>query len=241
MLRRRIANHMLAAGVADDGEYVSRLDDSAMFVRDAIERFTIKVSRFYRNPAVFDAIFRQLLSLQQDGCARPFHIWSAGTGCGEEPYTLAMLLVESGLDGRVIASDIDDVAIQRCADGIYDRASVDTIPEAWRARHFEPVSADRVRVSDHLRDRVRFVRHDLTGTTEPPAGPFDLVSCRNVLIYFERDAQQCALEHLLHSLAPGGTLVLGEAEWPVAPVSARLSTVSSSLRIFRYSAPQGIA
>ncbi len=235
MVPRRLRNHMLALGVTDAGEYLSRLHDSPHLVRDALGKLTIKVSRFYRNPAVFDRLRDDILPhLSRVSPQRPLRIWCAGGGGGEEPYTIAMLLRELAIDGEILVTDIDVDALETASRACYANARRDELPASLQ-RFCEPTSTpNRWRVADEVRALVRFARHDLTGSATLDADAFDLVSCRNVLIYFQREAQHRALRHLAGALRHDGVLLLGEAEWPPADLQHRLPAIAPSLRLFQH-------
>lgn len=233
MLHRRIRNHMLAAGVEDEAVYVQRLRESTSFVTAAIERYTIKVSRFYRDPDVFAYLAGALRQIAAQNRCTPLRLWSAGCAHGEEAYTLAMLLEDANVPGMVVASDIDGAALHDARLACYGESALSTLPDTWRERFLEPVHESTWMVRPAIRSRVHFMSHDLTGDRPLDQASFDVVCCRNVLIYFQSAAQQRALHHLLGALHPGGTVVLGEAEWPVAPLNGTLTAVSTPLRIFR--------
>ncbi len=234
MVPRRLRNHMLALGASNAYDYLSRLHASPGLVQDALGKLTIKVSRFYRNPAVFDRLRDDLLpALARASAPRPLRIWCAGSGCGEEPYTIAMLLSELSIDGEILVTDIDHAALETARSGCYANARRDELPSSLH-RYCEPTSLPgQWRVANAVRARVRFARHDLTGLATHDAGTFDLVSCRNVLIYFTRRAQDIAFQHLTRALRQDGMLLLGEAEWPSPELRHRLPAIAPGLRIFR--------
>jgi chemotaxis protein methyltransferase CheR len=233
-VQRRILNRMLSIRAASLDDYVRRLDASAEEAFELLERISIKVSRFYRNAAVFDALREQVIPALDVPVIR---IWSVGCGRGEEAYTLAMLLQEAGREGVVEASDIDPSALAIAESAVYPPESTAELPAALRARHLEPVRSGRralYRVAQAVRERVRFSRHDATsGAPAPGAGRFHVVCCRNLLIYWEPVVQQAILRRLLGAMAGGGFLCMGEAEWPHASIAARLQPIGSNSRIFR--------
>lgn len=239
MVPRRLRNHMLAIGATDGDSYLSRLQASPSLVRDALAKLTIKVSRFYRNPAVFDRLAGELLpALSRENGEAPLRIWCAGGAGGEEPYTFAMLLAELDISGDVLVTDIDEAAIERARAALFPNERRHELPE--HLHHWcEPTpTGGHFRIADEVRARVRFVRHDLTGesalnTSDDGHRTFDLVSCRNVLIYFNRIAQQCAMQHLTSPLRDGGVLLLGEAEWPPSGMTHHLQPIAPTLRLFR--------
>lgn len=234
---RRIHNRMLSLRVSSQAEYLARLQSDPLEPAGLAERITIKVSRFYRNAATFDLLWRDVLpglARQQGG--RPLQVWSAGCGCGEEAYSLAMLLEEGGLDGTVDATDVDPSALAAANAGTYTAAAMAELPPEWAERYTDmrsTAAGPTYTVRPVLRDRVRFFRHDLTSDTTPQRRTsYDFVACRNVLIYLQPHAQQQALGLLADRLRPGGVLCLGEAEWPPAALAGLLLPTHQRHRIF---------
>ena len=238
-IRRRIGSRMAVIGVRTLAEYERFLAGADAETVPLVERLTIKVSRFYRNPVTFDCLREQVVpGLMEAARGGPLRFWSAGCGYGEEAYTLAMLLDEAGAPGTVQATDIDVIALELARVAIYPPDALADLPPDLTSRYLEPVThrGERwYRVCDALRSRVRFAQHDLTTTAPVPVdGPVDLVTCRNVLIYLERPVQATAVFNLRRALAPGGFLCLGESEWP--PASAAFEPLDFRTRIFRPSA-----
>jgi chemotaxis protein methyltransferase CheR len=232
---RRIRNRMISVGAETLEEYRRVLEGSEAEAQQLIERITIKVSRFYRNPAAFDVLRRVVLP-ELGRRERRLRIWSAGCARGEEAYTLAMLLEEAGQDGIVCASDIDAQALESAAEGVYPAEALLDLPLPWRERFLEPAGCGgraRFRVQKGVRDRVRFSRHDLTRGQQPGQAPFDLICCRNLLIYWEQTMQKAILLSLVQALHEKGFLFLGEAEWPHGPGALHLREVPGAQRLFR--------
>ncbi len=244
-LARRVQNRVIAAGEPTLAAYLARLRADPAETALLLDRVTIKVSRFFRNREAVDAVAR---ALADTAARRPrrLRLWSAGCGRGEEPHTLAIVLAELGQATAgpppVVATDVDPGALEAARCATYDRAALEEVPRAVRARWFASAAAlagSRWRVADEIRRRVSLERHDLARAVGPPwGGPFDLVACRNTLIYFDPALQRRALALLCASLAPGGLLWLGEAEWPAEPLAARLAPVDRRARLFRL-APEG--
>jgi chemotaxis methyl-accepting protein methylase len=237
MVERRIRNRMISLGLTDLRMYLARLQSTPSEPQHLLERITIKVSRFYRNQAAFETLYSEVLpALVARNPRRPLRIWSAGCAHGEEPYSLALLLAELGREDVVEATDLDPGALERARAGVYPPEALEELPPHLRERYFEPTRSGRslvYRVSSLLRTRVRFRQHDLTATNDGETfGPFDLVTCRNVLIYLQRDAQQRVFQDLRNRVAEGGVLCLGEAEWPPPAHERNLSIVDRKNRIF---------
>lgn len=238
MLERRIARHFATSGAASSEDYLRQLQDSPAAAFRLLESITIKVSRFYRHAPTFDHLNAGLLGgLARERAGKPLRIWCAGCGAGEEAYTFAMLLEHAGIDGFIEATDVDSSALNRARIGVYPISSTAELPSAFSAQYLEPLVSQgepAYRVQDCLRARVRFSRHDVTSYAPPPGDTrFDLVSCRNVLIYFQPAAQCEATHRLLEATDDNGLLCLGEAEWPLPAFAAKLQPLPHKTRLFR--------
>ncbi len=241
-VQRRVRNRMSTLRLPDMAAYLQLLRVSDSETDALVDRLAIKVSRFYRNAAAFDRLRGGLLAeLAGLAAPRPIRAWSAGCGYGEEPHTLAMLMEEAGVAGEVLATDIDPGALREGRAGVYDDAALGELPMELRARFLDPVPGrqGRWRVGAQARHRITWRLHDLAADPEPEP-PFDLVSCRNVLIYLDRATQHVILARIIASLRPGGCLMLGEAEWPPASLLPGLTAVSSRWRLFRATAAQAM-
>lgn len=167
---------------------------------------------FWRHPEQLDAIGR--IAAAAEG---PLAIWSAGCATGEEPYSVAIALLEAGRAGRgdrVIATDVSERALATARIGLYGPRALRKLPPAVAERWLAGQGDRRVGVAP--RALVWFVRHNVVSDPPPPGAPFDVVLCRNVLIYFDGATATAALRRLADALRPGGTLVLGPVELPLA-------------------------
>lgn len=242
-LARRVQNRMITAGETTLAAYVERLRGDPGETARLLDRLTIKVSRFHRNPESVEAV-SQALAGDLARAPRRLAAWSAGCARGEEPHTLAIVLAELGQpEGppAIVGTDLDPGALAEAAEAVYGEAALEDVPPAVRARYFAPVPgrpAPAWRVADAARRRVRLEQHDLARAEGPPeGGPFDLVACRNTLIYFDPPLQRRVLALLVGALAPGGLLWLGEAEWPAGEAALQLRAVDRRARLFRRSRP----
>ncbi|HEU5161701.1 MAG TPA: protein-glutamate O-methyltransferase CheR [Thermoanaerobaculia bacterium] len=229
-IERRFANRIICSATTEEA-YLRHLREDDREVDDLLAHLTIKVSRFYRNGAVFDSLRGQIIPRLRaafgDG---PLRAWSAGCARGEEAYTLAMLFEQPG--DAIFATDIDERALAGARAGIYPASAFTDAPTALVNEFTNPTDdGDRRSVSDALRGRVQFSRHDVAAELSPAGAPYHLVSCRNVLMYFARPLQARLMRQLAERVMPGGFLVLGEAEWPTP--DARLEAVDRRQRIFR--------
>lgn len=216
---RRVRAAMGQAGFADDAAFATFLRTSQGSLLDVAGALSVGETYFFRDPAqlrVFtDEVLPRLL------LARPLDhvlkIWSAGCASGEEPYTVAMLLEERGLLGRarIVASDISQAALEQARAGLYSSWSLRAMPAVSARRYLEP-QGRHYRICDGLRAAVQFERRSLTEgpptfASEVVTG-FDVIFCRNVLIYLAPDACATVSRVLAHSLAPGGTLLTGASD-----------------------------
>ncbi len=215
-LRRTLRGAVLAAAEAlalDPGELVRRaLAEDAECIGALVEHSVVGETYFYRHPEQLRALERHLFATEA-----PLSIWSAGCASGEEPYTIAMALLEAGRRGmgdRILATDVSERMLERARAGVYGQWSLRRMPARLLDRYFTGSSTTRSLLPG-IRESVELRRHNLAA--EPPlAGPFDLVVCRNVLIYFDPVAAAEVLYRLLSALRPGGFLALGPVEAPLA-------------------------
>jgi len=184
---------------------------------DLVEHFTVGETYFLRDPAQIAALRETILPdiLIRRTDQRRIRMWSAGCSTGEEPYTLAILLLEKHLtdwDVLLVGSDVNRESLRLAREGRYPAWSFRTTPEYVRERYFEPVEAGW-RVIEPLRRMTRFAWMNLGAESiMPPSADLDLVVCRNVTIYFDQLATQRLYRGLVDSLAPGGWLMLGPSD-----------------------------
>jgi len=177
-----------------------------------VEGSVVGETSFWRQPEGLDALTRRLAPTP-----RPLSVWSAGCASGEEPYSLAIALLEAGRGGRgdrVVATDVSARALARAAEGSYGPRSLRRLAPEVVDRWFEP--GEQLRVKSAVRELVLLARQNLIVDRPPPGGPFDAVVCRNVLIYFEPATAAEAIYRLVAALRPGGLLVLSPVELPLA-------------------------
>lgn len=150
--------------------------------------------------------------------ARRVRLWSVGCSTGQEPYGLAMALLDAGLLPQVLATDIRPEALSVAQAGCYSARAVSVLPTAWLQRYTVPGKAGEVVMHPAVLSCLRFVLHDIASSDDAPLawGPFDAVVCRNVLIYFERDTAVALVGRLLAACRPDGYLLLSAAERPLA-------------------------
>jgi chemotaxis protein methyltransferase CheR len=242
-LRRRIAVRMRASGVHSYIEYQALLDRDPEEYERLKDAITINVTRFYRNADTWDQVRTMLVPQICSDSQGRIRAWSAGCSSGEEPYTLALLIAEhletQGSADRlglvtIDATDIDRQCLERARIARYAREVVADVPAGVVDRYFENAGED-YRVAERIRTRV-FVQDSDLCTDPPPSREYQLILCRNVVIYFGRDTQERVFMKFAEALAPGGFLVLGKVESLFGPARDRLTLVNPRERIYRRAA-----
>jgi chemotaxis methyl-accepting protein methylase len=243
-LRRRIAVRMRACGVADYAAYLDVLARQPGELDLLADALTINVTTFFRNRETWDWLGSHLLPdllRERDGRLRA---WSAGCASGEEPYTLVMLIAgileelarpEWLSRIRIDATDIDRRSLERAAAADYPEKAFAEVDPVVRARCCVPAGHGRLTLRADLRAQVDVHRLELTSGRD--AGlVYDLILCRNVVIYFDRDTQERLMQRFAEQLTPGGVLVLGKVETIVGPARGLFHLVEPRERIYRKAA-----
>jgi chemotaxis methyl-accepting protein methylase len=245
-LKRRIAVRMRARGVHTFGDYSRVLEHDAHEYDLLLDALTINVTKFFRNPETWAALapfLGERWQVRQGAVVA----WSAGCASGEEPYTVATALAETARltqtlewlpRARVIATDIDRVSLERARAARYPASAFTEMPADLVRRWLEPPAADGHRAPvAAVRERVAVQRHDLTRERPPHPGPrggaLDLITCRNVVIYFDRATQERLFREFADALAPGGLLLLGKVETLLGPAREMLHLENARERIYR--------
>lgn len=231
-LRRRIGVRVRATGAGDFGRYAHVLDAHPAEWTALRDTLTVNVTGFFRDAAVFAQLREQVLPALARQVEGPVRAWSAGCASGEEPWALAMLLAEcAGVERTaVLATDVDERSLARARAAVYAAHAVSPVPASLRARWFAGV--DPVHVVPALRGLVTVQRHDLLRDAVPATG-LHLVTCRNVVIYFTRQAQEALYARFADALAPGGVLVLGKSELLTGPARRSFVPIDARERIYR--------
>jgi chemotaxis protein methyltransferase CheR len=239
-IRRRIAVRMRACGVHTYDDYRALLSRSPSEYERLRDALTINVTRFYRNAETWNLLRRTVLPALFDQPRVELRVWSAGCASGEEPYTLAMLaadlLDQAGRSAElsrlaIDATDIDRASLDRAQAASYRMEGLTELPPDLRRAYFE-AAGDQQRVTDRVRRRVQVRPHDLSRET-PPRHDYDLILCRNVVIYFDRAMQERLFEAFTDALLPGGYLVLGKVETLFGVARDRLTLVDPRERVYR--------
>ncbi|HTR32741.1 MAG TPA: protein-glutamate O-methyltransferase CheR [Gaiellaceae bacterium] len=209
-MERRLRSFAERRGIARLGDYLALLRSDTDELERFLDRVTINVSQLWRNPEQWTVLGRSVVpELAARGRIR---IWSAGCSYGAECYTIAAVCLEHAPGARVevLGTDVDQRMIDRARTGAFSLDDARTVPPASLDRWFER-TADGWQAGPELAKTVTFERGDLL-TMRFPAGAYDLVLCRNVVIYFTEDVRDALHARLATSLRSGGYLVVGSTE-----------------------------
>lgn len=235
-LVRRIQHRMQLYGLQEMEAYVGRLRADPGEVRALANDLLISVTNFFRDRAAFALIEREVIPQLFEGktAGEPVRVWVAGCATGEEAYSLAILLLEyayrtkEGHSVQVFATDLSEAALQRAREGFYPETIAEDISPERLARFFTQEKGG-YRVRKEVREIVLFAPHNLL--KDPPFSKVDLISCRNVLIYLEREVHPQLLDIFHYALRPQGWLLLGTAE--VVDGSSGFRTVNRKQSLYR--------
>jgi len=236
MVQSRLAKRLRALGIQTYEEYLQRLENpESPEWSEFINALTTNLTSFFRE----GHHFTQLVPL-----IKPFHaasrrirIWSAGCSTGEEPYTLAMTLLQgfgSGATIQILATDLDTAVLETAARGVYPEARIEGLDDSWKRLAFlkgAGAQQGQVRVRPDLRQLITFRQMNLLDERwSVPEAPFQAIFCRNVMIYFDKPTQRRLLKRYHDLLEPDGLLFVGHSE---ALLDASLGFQSLGQTIYR--------
>lgn len=193
-------------------DYVHALKHDKELFEEFVEHITINVSEFYRNPEQWNILEKQILpELIANGHGK-IDVWSAACSTGDEPYSLAMLLSDylPKRDIHILATDIDKQILEKAAAGIYNQKSMVSLPKKYLEKYFTKIGEKNYKISDEIKRCVEFKNHNLLKDTYPKG--FDLILCRNVVIYFTDEAKTGIYTRFNQALKKGGILFVGNTE-----------------------------
>lgn len=190
------------------------MKDKAMFY-EFLDRMTINVSEFWRNPNRWEVLEKQFIP-QMLQKSRRLKVWSAACSTGEEPYTLGMILSEQASPSELtlVATDIDDGALEKAKKGVYPDRSIRDVPASYLKKYFKQDQLT-YHISDELKRLVKYQKQNLLVDTFDDN--FDLIVCRNVMIYFTEEAKHLLYHKFAMALKPGGILFVGSTEQIFSP------------------------
>ncbi|MDR2444617.1 MAG: protein-glutamate O-methyltransferase CheR [Spirochaetaceae bacterium] len=216
ILEGRLKERLRQSGVQTAKDYLNKISGNKEEMKVFLDAITTNLTRFFRNQPHFDAmehfVLPEILTLKKPAGDFTVRIWSAGCSTGEEPYTIAMLLSEklpSNFKYEIVASDLSLKCLMTAKEGFYDKTRVVGIPDAYLRKYFDHTESG-YRVKDTLKTRIRFDYHNLKNAS--PWRNFDVVFCRNVLIYFDEAAQTAVVNHFWDSMTSKSFLYIGHSE-----------------------------
>jgi len=242
-VERRLRDRLSFLGLSDFRSYYRylRFDPSGpQEIEDAAEAITTHETYFFREEYQLRAFRDEVLPGLYDGrkTQRRIAIWSAGCSTGEEPYTLAMMLLDAGIpkgwDVRIFGSDLSRRVIAHARKGVYGPSSFRACPERFRQRYFRPAADGCLEVAREVRALCHFGQLNLVDASRVSLiGRLDAIFCRNVLIYLEPSAKRAVVDQFYRRLSPGGVLLLGHSESLLSMTTAFEPVVLSSDLVYR--------
>ena len=238
---RRVTVRLNALGLHTYQQYASYLDQHAEEYAKLLDTLTINVTQFFRDPTVYalfrDQVVPSLLAAKTARKQRLVRLWSAGCATGEEPYSLAMSMLDGIIRTRsndamlsVVGTDIDRKALAIAKAGEYPVRQLNQISNADRHRYVD-VDGDIFRMKAEIMKVTRFQYLNLF--EDPPINGVDVIFCRNVFIYFNHDDQARLIGSFWDALTRGGYLVLGRSERLAPKLAARFELISGRERVYR--------
>jgi|SRR5579864_477851 len=226
LLASRCARRMSVVHAKSPSEYLDHLTIRAnrdTELRLLLNEITIGETYMFRSPPQLDAlrnvILPQLIEAKSAMGFKRLRLWSAGCSTGEEPYTLAMFLLEesarllAGWTFDILATDLNDNSLAAARAGIYREYALRNTSEQLRKKYFKPHDEERLQVTDQIKSLIRFDRVNLNDDGKMTfLKGIDLIFCCNVLIYFDLSSKRKVVQHFYSNLLPGGYLFLGHAE-----------------------------
>lgn len=209
-MERRINSLMRTLQVSDYSAYLNLMDKEPQHWRKFIDTLTINVSEFYRNPPQWDILQSKIipdLLTRSDS----LKFWCAGCSTGEEPYTLAMLMLTNfpKVPFSISATDIDEEVLKKAAAGVYGERSVVNLPKTYMTKYFTQ-QAGNFLISEEVKKFVRFRKHNLLKDMFDKNN--DMILCRNVVIYFTEESKVNLYRNFHSALKAGGILFTGSTE-----------------------------
>ena len=235
---RRVRVRMGRLKLTSYRDYLQHLEANPLEITELKESLSINVTRFYRNRDTFDLIrdqvFPDLLQAAHLAGRKEVSVWSAGCAVGAEPYTLAMTAtssIASQIRVRIHATDIKNELLSIARNGKYSDQYVAEMEEPEIYKFFHKISDSEYEVIPSIKRLVNFSQHDLM--KDPYPANFDMIICRNVLIYVDREAQVEIVKKFMDSLRPGGVLCLGRTETLFGDWRSSMKIISTKHRIYQ--------
>jgi chemotaxis protein methyltransferase CheR len=218
-IQGRLGKRLRALGMSNFRQYCNLLETHAGDVErgNLINAITTNHTSFFRESHHFEHLTKVAFPLltEQNKETRRIRIWSSACSTGEEPYSIAMTTLGhlpslAGWDLKILATDLDTNVLAHASRGVYDRERAESIPDTYRKR-FVTLKDDHAVMKDEARSLISFGNLNLLGQW-PMSGPFDVIFCRNVVIYFDKDTQRRLFDRYAEIMRPDGWLIIGHSE-----------------------------
>lgn len=215
-MKRRIDSLIEKNGLSQYNDYVKLLNENHSAYEEFVNYITINVSEFYRNPEQWVLLEKEILPLLLSSNST-IKIWSAACSTGDEPYSLVMLLSKFMPLNRIkiFATDIDQQILDKAKAGVYNIKSLKGLPAEFLTKYFTQISDNSYKISQDIINCVEFKKHNLLKDSYPTQ--FDLIVCRNVVIYFTEEAKESVYRKFHSSLKENGILFVGSTEQIIQP------------------------
>lgn len=220
LIEGRLSFTLQSRGFTSYKDYIDTVmaDKTGAEVAFLLDKLTTNHTFFMREKEHFDFFTATILPyLESTVKDRELRIWSAGCSFGNEPYNLAMCIAEyfkdrkKNFDCRILATDISTKALKFAKEGIYLKRAIDDLPPAWVEKYFKKLDDEHYQVTDELRREIVFKHFNLMEQI-PFKKPFHLISCRNVMIYFDTPTREALVDRFYNSTEEGGYLFIGHSE-----------------------------
>ncbi|MBU8879097.1 protein-glutamate O-methyltransferase CheR [Bacillus sp. FJAT-29790] len=214
-MKRRLLSLYEKKGFRSFNDFFNAISKDKVLLNEFLDRMTINVSEFYRNAKRWEVLEKKILPKLLERNKR-LKIWSAACSTGEEPYTIAMVMSRFMplSQVQITATDIDENVIARAKVGVYPERSLNEVPEDMKRKYFTS-DGSLYRVSEDVKKTVTFRKQNLLA--DPFGGPFDLIICRNVLIYFTEEAKEELYYKFSGALKSDGIFFVGSTEQIFSP------------------------
>jgi len=233
---KRLIERMSKTGHGSFRSYFTfmRFQASGGEVQELINLMTVNETYFFRESYQFDCMVEDVLNeiVRKKGKNAEIRIWSIPSSTGEEPYSIALYLLEhwpaiDRIDVEIVSSDIDSRVLDRCRQGIYNQRSIHHLPKSLLKKYFTSLAGNNYQICQDIRDAVNFTQVNLSEPAQTRQyRNFDLIFCRNLLIYFDDVSRRQAAEVFYDAMNPGGFIFLGHSE--------SMSRISSLFKVRKF-------
>lgn len=224
-MKRRISSLVTRNGFNNFDDYFIQIKRDKKLLNEFMNYLTINVSEFYRNREQWQVLENKIIP-NLINTKKSLKVWSSACSTGEEPYSLVMLLSKffDLKNISVLATDIDNQAIEKAKFGLYSQKSLKELPEEFQTKFFDRVE-NTYRIKDEIKNRVTFKKMNLL--VDPYPNNYDLILCRNVMIYFTEEAKNIMYKKFHESLSDRGVLFVGSTEQIIFPHKFNLQAIET--------------